>query len=174
MNNRSQEIEIRLTPEEWNRVQLALEGSRSEAITSRIEHSLRSLRREPNGTLSLIFTEYDGTVVTQALRLSLSDDVSGDASDDRELVALDPLPRAQAIQIPEPGSRCQAYRLTAGLPGDATNRCEQRATRQLQVRHGGTPMLLDLCTQHAKQNTHRRRPLYFLIDADLIGIARPL
>lgn len=173
MRNRSQEIEIQLDPDEWTRVQDALEGSRSAAIKSRIEHSLRSLRREPNGTLCLIFSQGDGNVVTQALRLTLPNESSENVSGSGRLVGFDLVPRALSIQSPEPGSRCQAYRLTAGLPGDATNRCEQRATQQLELRHCGNPLALDLCTQHAKQSTHRGRPLYFLIGTDLIGIGHP-
>jgi hypothetical protein len=169
----SQEIEILLSPEDWTRVQDSLEGGRSAAIKSRIDHSLRSLRREPNGTLCLVFSQSDGAVVTQALRLLFPEDASGTLEDARSLVELVPVPSTLQARIPAAGSRCEAYRLTAGLPGDATNRCEQRATQQLQVRHRGNQIPLDLCTQHAKLNTQRGRPLYFVVDTDLIGIGHP-
>ena len=173
MRNHSQEIEILLDPGDWTRVQNVLEGSRSSAIKNRIDYSLRSLRREPNGTVSLIFSQGDGSIVTQALRLVFSDYGDGNSTGKRGLVEWDPDLPALQTKKPNPESRCQAYRLTAGLPGDATNRCEQRATQQLQVRHCDNHIPLDLCTQHAKQNSHRRRSLYFLVDTDLIGIGHP-
>jgi hypothetical protein len=172
IRHRSQEIEIQLTPDDWLRVQRALEGNRSAAIRSRIDHSLRSLRREPNGTLSLIFSECDGAFVTQTLH-GLSSVADSDQISHAGLEGFNPLPQALLTKIPIAGTQCQAYRLTAGLPGDVSNRCEQRATQQIQVRHCGSPMRLDLCTQHAKQSTHRNRPLYFVVGTDLIGIGHP-
>ncbi|HET9659126.1 MAG TPA: hypothetical protein VFP05_02275 [Thermomicrobiales bacterium] len=173
MQLRPQEIEIRLTPDDWLLLQDALTGARAAAIKSRIEHSLRSLRREPNGTLSLIFSQQDGDIVTQTLHELFSVDSDGNLAGGRGLVKMEPLPQPLPTKRPAPGSQCQAYRLTAGLPGDVTNRCEQRATQQIQVRHRGSSIPLDLCTQHARQNTRRGRPLYFVVGSDLIGVGHP-
>ena len=167
------EIEILLSPAQWFGLQEHLQGPRSSSISARIEHSLRTIRREADGRLRLIFSEADGALVIQGLRVLESDRFTEDPAVDQLLADREPAAQTSEWTIPPSGTRCQAYRLSGRIPGDPNNRCIQRSTRRIQVRHRGELCPLNLCTQHAKMSLTYGNSVYFVVGTDLIGVGHP-